>query len=87
MNKNKILVIILIVISLLVVGGLSYIGNYFYNLALNPNTSKDIIFGSEEEEEETSGEVLDEDINWLLNESNYSDKYLTSFDGLKLHSY
>src|SRR5690606_19801958 len=35
----------------------------------------------------TSGQVLDTDIDWLLNNSNYSDEYITSFDGLKLHAY
>lgn len=87
MNKKKLIIGILISLSLIITGGLLYIGNYFYNLALNPNTSKDIIFGSEEKEDETSGEVLDEDIEWLLNDSNATDKYITSFDDLKLHSY
>ncbi len=76
---------ILIILAVVAVGGLSYIGNYFYNLALNPHTSKEMIFGTEEEEEETSGEVLDEDIKWVKETA--KDEYITSNDGLKLHSY
>ena len=67
--------------------GLSFIGNYFYNLALNPDTPKDIVFGTPEEASETSGQVLDTDIQWLLTESNYSDETINSFDNLKLHGY
>lgn len=87
MKKKKIIVIIFITLLIAILGGLGFVGNYFYNLALNPNTSKDIIFGTEEEQEETSGEVLDEDIEWLLNEANTTEQYITSRDNLKLHSY
>lgn len=87
MKKKTILKIILSTIIILLVVILGFIGNYFYNLALNPNTSKDIIFGTPEEQEVTSGQVLDVDIDWLLNKSNYTDEYITSSDGLKLHSY
>lgn len=87
MNKKKILKIALLTISLLFIIALGFTGNYFYNLALNPNTSKDIIFGTPDEAEATSGQVLDEDKDWLLNNSNYTDEYITSSDNLKLHSY
>ena len=87
MNKKKIFRITLVTISLLFVVALGFIGNYFYNLALNPNTPKDIVFGTPEEAEATSGQVLDEDKEWLLNKSNYTDEYITSSDNLKLHSY
>lgn len=87
MNKKKILKITLVTIILLLVSILGFVGNYFYNLALNPNTSKDIIFGTPDEAKTTSGQVLDEDKAWLLNNSNYTDEYITSSDNLKLHSY
>lgn len=87
MNKKKILKIALLTITLLFIIVLGFTGNYFYNLALNPNTSKDIIFGTPDEAESTSGQVLDEDKNWLLNNSNYTDEYIISSDNLKLHSY
>ena len=75
-----------VVIIILGIGILGYIGNYFYNLALDPNTSKSIIFG-EEDEDETSGEINKAAEKWLLEESNYKDEYITSFDKLKLHGY
>lgn len=87
MKKKKLFGIFLGVITVIIVISLGFIGNYFYNLALNPNTPKDIVFGTPEEAAATSGQVLDVDISWLLNESNYTDEYITSQDGLKLHSY
>lgn len=87
MNKKKAVLISTGVLGTLSVGALSLIGNYFYNIALNPKTSKDAIFGTPEEAKSTSGEVVDETISWLLNSSNYSNVYIDSFDKLKLHSY
>ena len=62
MRKKKILKITLSTLILLIIVALGFIGNYFYNLALNPNTPKDIVFGTPEEQEATSGQVLDEAI-------------------------
>lgn len=87
MKKKKLFRIFLGVITVIILISLGFIGNYFYNLALNPNTPKDIVFGTPEEAAATSGQVLDVDISWLLNESNYTDEYITSSDDLKLHSY
>ena len=84
MNKKKKIILtisILLLIVILGVGGL--VGNYFYNLALNPLTSKDIIFG---DDDDTSLEV-EADVNWLIKDSNYIDTYITSSDNLKLHAY
>lgn len=87
MKIKKILGIFLSVIIIIFGISLGFVGNYFYNLALNPNTPKDIVFGTPEEAEATSGQVLDSDVAWLLNDSNYTDEYITSSDKLKLHSY
>lgn len=87
MKKKKIIRVLIITILVFVMLGLSFIGNYFYNLALNPDTPKDIVFGTPEEASETSGQVLDTDIQWLLTESNYSDETINSFDNLNLHGY
>ena len=87
MKKKKIIRVLILTILVVVMLGLSFIGNYFYNLALNPDTPKDIVFGTPEEASETSGQVLDTDIQWLLTESNYSDETINSFDNLKLHGY
>ena len=85
MNKKKKLILtisILLLVVILGVGGL--VGNYFYNLALNPFTSKDMIFG--DDDDDTSLEV-EADVNWLIKDSNYIDTYITSSDNLKLHAY
>lgn len=85
MNKKKKIILtisILLLVVILGVGGL--VGNYFYNLALNPFTSKDMIFG--DDDDDTSLEV-EADVNWLLKDSNYIDTYITSSDNLKLHAY
>ena len=87
MKKKRLFGIFLGIITVIILISLGFIGNYFYNLALNPNTPKDIVFGTPEEAAATSGQVLDVDISWLLNESNYIDEYITSQDSLKLHSY
>lgn len=84
MSKKKKIILtisILLLIVILSVGGL--VGNYFYNLAINPFTSKDMIFG---EDDDDSLEV-EADVNWLLKDSNYIDSYITSSDNLKLHAY
>ena len=82
MKKKKIIGIAISSILVILILGLSFVGNYFYNLALNPDTP-----GTPEEAEATSGQVLDSDIQWLLTESNYTDETLTSFDNLNLHAY
>lgn len=83
MKKKKIIISISIILLLGIIGISAYVGNYFYNLALNPNTPKDVIFGDDEDD---SLEVK-EDVDWLIEKSNYTDKYITSFDNLKLHAY
>lgn len=87
MNKKKTLLISAGIVGILSVGALGLIGNYFYNIALNPNTSKDIIFGSPEEAQSTSGQVVSEAVDWFLNKSNYSDVNIEAIDNLKLHGY
>ena len=85
MNKKKKIILtisILLLVVILGVGGL--VGNYFYNLALNPFTSKDMIFG--DDDDDTSLEV-EADVNWVIKDSNYIDTYITSSDNLKLHAY
>ena len=87
MNKKKTILISTGVLGTLSIGALGIIGNYFYNLALNPKTSKESIFGSKEEENSTSGELINEDLNWFLNHSNYSNINIKSFDNLNLNGY
>ena len=53
----------------------------FYNLALNANYSKDIIYA------EYNDKNLNDAQKWLEEKSNYSGKYIESYDKLQLHSY
>ena len=46
MRKKKLLGISLGIITIIIVISLGFVGNYFYNLALNPDTPKDIVFGT-----------------------------------------
>ena len=89
MKTKKIVKKIIIGVSgVLVVGAISlgsYVGNYFYDLAINPNSSKDAIFGDGDDEMERL--KVQEDEDWLIKASNYTDKYITSYDDLKLHAY
>ena len=87
MKIKKILACVGVLVSTITIIGLGFVGNYFYNLALNPDTSKEIVFGSDDEEDETSGQVLQKDIDWILNNPNQTEEYINSFDNLKLHSY
>nr|WP_317333119.1 alpha/beta hydrolase [uncultured Romboutsia sp.] len=83
-KKKKIILTIstLLLIVILGVGGL--VGNYFYNLALNPFTSKDMIFGEDDDDDSLE---IEADVNWLIKDSNYTDTYISSSDNLKLHAY
>ncbi|WP_455543035.1 alpha/beta hydrolase [Intestinibacter sp.] len=74
-----------IVITLLVVAiiAIFFTGNFFYNLAINPNSSKKMIFGNDG----LSYHELTEDEEWLEKYSEFEEVFTTSFDGLKLHGY
>lgn len=95
MKKIKIALIGILIFILL--SGVTIVGfgaNYLYDLALNPATPKDLIFGPDDEttensvsQEETSGTVTVDDQTWLLEHSGYQDLYITSEDGLNLHNY
>ena len=87
---KKIIMVIIVILALLCALILGIGGNYLYNLAVNPSVSKDMVFNSSKNDvtqEETSGDVTEETKNWLEDESGYSDVYITSDDGLKLHNY
>ena len=82
-KKKKIIIGLVTVLLLTVISTGFFIGNYFYNLAINPFTSKDMIFGDDEDNKNE----MEEDVNWLIKNSNYEDRYINSFDNLRLHSY
>lgn len=78
---KKITISIFIILLTLFIGGSSLVGVLFYNLALNANYSKDIIYA------EYNDKNLNDAQKWLEEKSNYSDKYIESYDKLQLHSY
>lgn len=73
----RIFIFLLIIILILLSIAYFVIGNYFFNIALNPNTSKEFVLGETEE-------VRD---SWL--NQNAKDAYITTSNNgnLKLHSY
>lgn len=88
MNKKKLLLAILIVfISILIIGGW-FIGDYFYNIALNPNADRSVILEAEHNQlgNDNSQGNQGPKINWL-DEIDYQDASIQSEDQLKLHSY
>lgn len=85
MLKN-IIIIIVIVLALALLVSYHIIGNYFYNIALNPNTDKDFVLSTLKSTKEE--DVMQaKRIEWLKKISN--DVYITSTSNgnLKLHAY
>ena len=76
---------IIVALSLiLLIGGIgvsSLVGIFFYNLVINANYSKDIVYADH------NGDKLRDDEKWLEEESNYTDSYIESYDNLNLHAY
>ena len=68
---------ILVGIIICIILALGFGGNYLYNLAINPDTPKDIVFESTESSKDvvtinsTSGPVSISSEEWLLKESGY----------------
>ncbi len=85
----KILLIILSVFTALVILLGAMIGNYLYNIAINPSSDKSAILSASHNKTETSSENNNspdaEAMDWF--EKNSKDDYIYSFDKLKLHSY
>ena len=75
---------LVIIITLLVVAIIACIftGKFFYNLAINPNSSKKMIFSNDG----LSHHELSKEEEWLEKYSKF-EVFTTSFDGLKLHGY
>ena len=76
---------IIVALSLiLLIGGIgvsSLVGIFFYNLVINANYSKDIVYADH------YGDKLRDDEKWLEEESNYTESYIESYDNLNLHAY
>lgn len=86
MKKIKTLIILLIVILIILAILYFVIGNYFFNIALNSNTSKTFVLGEVGESPEQK-QIIQENKKWLNEKSETI--YITSSNNgkLKLHGY
>ncbi|MEB7454191.1 alpha/beta hydrolase [Lysinibacillus sphaericus] len=87
-RKYKLLVALITILLALIIGAGFFAGNYFYNLALNPDTDKTAVLdaphnliasNSDEAREKEARE------QWFNKHS--EEKSIPSFDSLKLHAY
>ena len=79
----QIFLAVIITLAVVAIIALFFAGNFFYNLAINPNSSKKMIFGNDG----LSHHELTEEEEWLEKSSKFKDVFTNSFDGLKLHAY
>ena len=82
MKKPIIILVVITIFILFLIIGYLFVGNYFYNIAINPYSDKTYLGLSSRTEEETARRV-----EWLRNNS--KDTYITSTNNgnLKLHAY
>lgn len=90
-KKNKIALFSLATVTI-ATGAAAFVGNYFYNLALNKKTSgsKDQLKRESLEIEGTEEfpiETIIGELEWFKRNSNYVDININSFDNLDLHGY
>ncbi|MEW9079139.1 alpha/beta hydrolase [Terrisporobacter glycolicus] len=78
---KKIIITLSLVLLIGCLGVSSLVGIFFYNLAVNANYSKDIVYADH------NGDKLRDDEKWLEKESNYTESYIESNDNLNLHAY
>ena len=79
LKKFLLSILFIILIASISIG--TFVGNLLYNVVISANTSKNTIYADYTFESSSYNE------HWLIKKSNYKDKYITSFDNLKLHSY
>ena len=82
--------VIVVILRLFIILVLGIGGNYLYNLAINPSISKDKVFNSQKnhvKKEKASTDIIEKIKEWLEDEVGYSDVYISSDEGLKLHNY
>ena len=86
-ENMKIFIIAFTIIAILLVSIYFIIGNYFYNIALNPNTSKTFVLGEDAEATQEQKEQGLEKGDWLS--QNSEETYITTASNgkLKLHAY
>ncbi|MGE7947031.1 alpha/beta hydrolase [Lysinibacillus sp. NPDC093688] len=87
-RKYKVIIIIISLLLVLFVGAGFFAGNYFYNLALNPNTDKSAVLDAPINSiavNPKDAKEKEESEKWF--KETYQDSYVQSFDDLKLHAY
>lgn len=83
--KKKILIGASVIILVFIILATAFVGNYFYDLALNPKSSKTAVFG--EDNSQTEEQILKQmqKENWL--QENSKEVTIKSQDNLTLHGY
>ena len=83
----KIVIIVFLIVIVLLVIAYFLVGNYFYNLSLNPKTDKDFVLKEFKDKEEEYYETWKEQLKWL--ENNSENVYINSTNNgnLRLHAY
>lgn len=85
-NKTKLTIIIFAFILIsLIIFSLFYVGNFLYDVAINPNMDKSTILGSTYPILKNSEEVSIQ--NTFFSDNTYLDRNITSDDNLNLHAY
>lgn len=85
MKLFNILLIVLVIIMILIIIYF-IIGNYFFNISLNSNTSKTFVLGENKEKNEEELKRIEDNQKWLSKHS--KDVYIYSdLENLKLHAY
>lgn len=90
--KKRIIIIFSILVVLFFVTGI-FIGNYFYNLALNPDSDKSSVFEAPHNEQSLDEKAVEEGTDVELSDDDwfesmdYTERFMQSDDGLILHSY
>lgn len=86
MNRGiKIMIIVFVIVLALIMLGAYIVGNYFYNLALNPKSDKSLVLDSPTNR---SGDIEEDNENekWLK-QVGYKKENIKSEDGLNLNGY
>ena len=86
-ENMKTFIILFTIIVILLISIYFIIGNYFYNIALNPKTSKTFVLGEDAEETQEQKDKGLEKGDWLS--QNSEETYITTSNNgkLKLHAY
>lgn len=85
-NVIKILSIIAIVLVIITSAVGYFIGNYFYNLALNPSVDKSVIFDSPQNTMDSNIMGTTPMLDAWFDQTNFTEEYTQSADQLQLHA-